>query len=139
MGGVGSMAKTPTKKSKTEKLLTEVELEMMRALWSRGSGTVADVQGMLPPERKLAYTSVSTMLRILEQKGVLGSRKEGRGHIYVPKLEKQEYEKRSLRHIVDRVFGGAPARLVQRLLEVEPLSSDELSKIKVLLKMEKAE
>ena len=130
---MGAMTKATSKKSKAEKLLTEVELEMMNILWGKGSGTVNDVQGALSPERKLAYTSVSTMLRILEQKGILGSRKEGRGHVYYSKLEKHEYETRSLRHLVKRVFGGAPAQLVQRLLEVETLSDKELGDIKRLL------
>ena len=126
---------SPTgKKSKPEKLLTEVELEMMNVLWKRDGGTVNDVIAALPPQRKLAYTSVSTMLRILEQKGVVGSRKEGRGHVYFPKLEKREYETKSLRHLMDSVFDGAPAQLVQRLLEAGSLSEGELEDIKNLLK-----
>lgn len=122
------------KTKKKEKLLTEVELEMMSVLWKKSGGTVSDVLDALPETRKLAYTSVSTMLRILEQKGVVGSRKEGRGHVYYPKLEKHEYEAKSLRHLVHKVFDGAPAQLVQRLLEVESLSDAEIEKIKQLLK-----
>ncbi len=127
------MTKVTSKKIKSQKLLTEVELEMMSILWSKGTATVNDVQGALPRERKLAYTSISTMLRILEQKGILASRKEGRGHVYYPKLEKQEYETRSLRHLVKKVFDGAPGQLIQRLLEVESLSKEELGDIKKLL------
>ena len=132
------MTKPSTAKTKSEKLLTAVELEMMSVLWAKGSGTVNDVQRALSSERKLAYTSVSTMLRILEQKGVLASRKEGRGHVYVPRLEKHDYEARSVRHLVDRVFGGAPAQLVQRLLEVESLSEEEIGNIRRLLKERQA-
>ena len=130
---MGAMTNAKSKKSKAEKLLTEVELEMMNILWAKGSATVNDVQRALSPERKLAYTSISTMLRILEQKGILASRKEGRGHVYFPKLEKHEYETRSLHHLVNNVFAGAPAQLVQRLLEVESLSEKELSDIKKIL------
>ena len=122
------------KKPKSEKLLTEVELEMMNALWKRGSGTVNDVMESLSSDRKLAYTSVSTMLRILEQKGAVGSQKEGRGHIYLPKLRKSDYEKKSLQHLVTNVFEGAPFQLVQRLLEVESLTDEEIQNIKKLLK-----
>lgn len=129
-----SIMNAVSKKSKSERLLTEVELEMMNILWKRSGGTVNDVLAALPPQRKLAYTSVSTMLRILEQKGIVKSRKEGRGHIYYPKLEKHEYETKSLQHIVRNVFDGAPAQLVQRLLEVESLSDDEIEGIKRLLK-----
>ena len=113
--------------------LTEVELELMTILWKIGEGTVNDVLLALPAARKLAYTSVSTILRILEQKGIVGSRKEGRGHVYLPKLEKEAYEASSLRHLVTRVFDGTPAALVRRLLETERLSEEELAEIRVLL------
>ena len=122
------------RKSKVGKLLTEVELEMMNILWKRGSGTVNDVLQALPPRRKLAYTSVSTMLRILEQKGALSSKKEGRGHTYFPELAKQEYETKSVQHLVTNVFGGAPSQLVQRLLEAESITEEELQSIRDLLK-----
>ena len=121
-------------KPKSPRLLTDVELEMMNILWKHNGGTVNDVLAALQPHRKLAYTSVSTMLRILEQKGVLESEKAGRGHIYRPKVPKHEYETKTLRHLVDNVFEGAPGQLVQRLLEVESLSEEDLSVIRRLLK-----
>lgn len=76
-------------KDKTTTKLTEVELELMGYLWKLNEATVNDVVSALPEARKLAYTSVSTMLRILEQKGVVDSRKEGRGHVYFPNLRKK--------------------------------------------------
>src|SRR5262245_52914429 len=118
----------------TAKLLTEVELELMTPLWQLGEGTVHDVMGMLPPKRRLAYTSVSTVLRILVGKGVLSVRKEGRGHVYVPRISKAEYEAASLRHIVQRVFDGAPDALVRRLLQTEDLNEQKLSAIRALLR-----
>jgi predicted transcriptional regulator len=123
------MAKPPV-----EKLLTDVELELMTPLWQLGEGTVHDVLGSLSPARKLAYTSVSTVLRILVGKGVLVVRKEGRGHVYVPSLSKAEYEATSLRHIVHRVFDGAPDALVRRLLETEELNEQKLAAIRTLLR-----
>ena len=123
------MAKPPT-----QKLLTDVELELMTPLWQLGEGTVHDVLGTLPSARKLAYTSVSTVLRILVGKGVLVVRKEGRGHVYVPRISKAEYEATSLRHIVQRVFDGAPDALVRRLLETEELNEQKLAAIRALLR-----
>jgi len=123
------MAKPPT-----QKLLTDVELELMTPLWQLGEGTVHDVLGMLPPARRLAYTSVSTVLRILVGKGMLVVRKEGRGHVYVPHLSKAKYEAASLRHIVQRVFDGAPDALVRRLLETEELNEKKLAAIRTLLR-----
>ena len=117
-----------------EKLLTDVELELMTPLWQLGEGTVHDVMGMLPPARPLAYTSVSTVLRILVGKGVLVVRKEGRGHVYVPHVSKAEYEATSLRHMVQRVFDGAPDALVRRLLETEELTEQKLAAIRAVLR-----
>src|SRR5262245_9314342 len=120
---------TPKKKS-PERLLTEAELELMTILWRLGEGSVNDVIEKLPRGRDLAYTSVSTILRILEQKGVVGSRKEGRGHIYFSLKPKEEYETTSLQHLVTRVFDGAPSSLVRRLLETSDLTSEELDSIR---------
>jgi predicted transcriptional regulator len=113
--------------------LTEVELEVMTALWRLGEASAGHVREALAERRALAYTSVSTMLRILEQKGVVASRKEGRGHLYRPLVTKQEYESRSVHHLVARVFDGEPRALVTRLLEVEDLSAEDLAGLRELL------
>ena len=128
-----------SQKTSSSKLLTEVELELMGILWKIREGTVHEVIESLPKERKLAYTSVSTMLRILEQKKVLGSRKEGRGHIYFPRLNKDEYEATSLHHLVKKVFDGAPSGVVRRLIETDGLTEDDLRAIQELIanKLEK--
>jgi BlaI family transcriptional regulator, penicillinase repressor len=117
----------------TQKRLTDVELELMTILWQLGEGTVADVMGALSPGRDLAYTSVSTILRILQSKGVLSTRKEGRGHIYVPLLEKASYEASTVRDVVDRVFAGAPLALIRQLIDNVDLSDDQVREIKKLL------
>ena len=123
------MAKPPA-----VKLLTDVELELITPLWQLGEGTVHDVLERLPSARRLAYTSVSTVLRILVGKGVLAIRKEGRGHVYVPRISKAAYEAASLRHMVHRVFDGAPDALVRRLLETEELDEQKLAAIRAVLR-----
>src|SRR5262245_31166008 len=123
-----------TRKQREEaKLLTETELELMTILWKLGEGSVNDVIAQLPPERDLAYTSVSTILRILEQKKVIASRKEGRGHLYHPLIAKEQYEALTLQHVVKRVFDGEPTSLVRRLIESKGLSSNDLDEIRRLL------
>jgi predicted transcriptional regulator len=124
-------------KKKEEKQLTEVELELMTQLWKLGEGSVNDVLSRLPKDRKLAYTSVSTILRILEQKGVLKTRKEGRGHIYIPTLAKSEYEAQTIHHVMKNVFDGAPVALVKQLLSAVDLNESDLKELKALI--EKAE
>ena len=117
----------------SEKLLTEAELELMTILWRIGEGSVADVIAGLPDDRDLAYTSVSTILRILEQKRVVKTRKEGRGHIYIPALEKSAYEARTVRHVVDRVFDGTPFALVKQLLNSGQLKAKDLDELRKLI------
>jgi len=115
------------------KRLTDVELELMTILWRLGEANVADVIQQMPAGRDLAYTSVSTILRILESKGVVATRKEGRGHIYVPLLLKSDYEARAVRDVVDRVFQGVPVAMVRQLLDNVALSSDDLREVRKLL------
>jgi len=115
------------------KLLTETELELMTILWRLGEGSVAGVIEQLPKERDLAYTSVSTILRILEQKGILKTRKEGRGHIYTPQIKKSEYESKTVKHVVDRVFDGTPVALIRQLLDSVELNASDLKELKNLI------
>src|SRR5262245_54816508 len=121
-------AKAPSKE------LTAVELEMMNVIWRIGPCSVAQVQEQLPPDRDLAYTSVSTIVRILEQKGYVTSEKEGRGHLYAAAVSKPSYQALSLKRIVRSVFDGAPSLLVQRLLATETLTPEELARIESLLR-----
>ena len=115
------------------KLLTEVELELMSTLWQLGEATVRDVLAHLSKGRNLAYTSVSTILRILEGKRLAKSRKVGKANQYRPAVSKSEYERRSLRHLVDKVFDGTPSAMVLRLLDDEGLSRAELREIQRML------
>ncbi len=120
-------------KKKEKKLLTEVELELMNILWKLGEGTVKDVLNELEENRNLAYTSASTILRILEKKKFVESRKEGRTHIYIPQVEKSKYEAVSLNHLVKNVFEDTPSSMVARLVYNKNISSQELKKIKEIL------
>ena len=115
-------------------MLTEVELELMTILCKRGEASVSDVIDELPTDRKLAYTSVSTIIRILEQKEILGSRKEGRGHIYFPLLLKSQYESKAVKHVVEKVFEGTPLLLVKQLLSSTKLSEKDIQELKDLIK-----
>jgi len=125
------MAKRAT--SGDTKRLTDVELELMTILWRLGEGSVNDVIAGLPRERELAYTSVSTIMRILETKGVLEARKEGRGHVYVPLLGKADYEARAVRDVVERVFQGVPVALVRQLLDSGKMTATDLREVRKLL------
>ena len=115
------------------KPLTEVELELMNILWRLGGATVNEVLTALPAERPLAYTSVSTILRILEQKGVVSAEKAGRGHRYLPLVEKRAYEAFAVNEVVGKVFDGQPLALVRRLVDATRLSRKDLAALRALL------
>ena len=117
-----------------EKPLTATELEMMNVIWRIAPCSVHQVVEALQPQRHLAYTSVSTIVRILEQKGYVRSQKEGRGHLYEPTVAKEAYQATSLNRLVKNEFDGAPSLLVQCLLDSEQLSDAELERIRALLR-----
>ncbi len=114
--------------------LTATELEMMNVIWRLGPCTVSLVQESLRPERELAYSSVSTIVRILEQKGFVTSSKAGRGHLYSAAVAKHDYQSLSLEHVVKQVFDDTPSLLVQRLLDSNSLTEKELGEIRSLLR-----
>ena len=116
-----------------DKKLTETELELMNILWEIGEGGVRDVMAGLSTDRSLAYTSVSTILRILEKKDFVSSRKEGKSHIYSPCIEKNNYEKTETKHLVSNLFAGSKLSLVKCLLEDEGLSKEELDGLKKMI------
>ncbi|MEM6761162.1 MAG: BlaI/MecI/CopY family transcriptional regulator [Pseudomonadota bacterium] len=118
---------------KKHDLLTDVELEFMTELWALGEGTVRDVLARLPDDRNLAYTSGATILRILEQKNFVTSRKEGKSHVYCPALSKDTYQSRSLRDLSHRLFDDTPASLVARLVDDETLTDEALGQIRALV------
>lgn len=114
-------------------LLTEVELEFMTALWEIGEGGVRDVMQALPADRKLAYTSAATVMRILDEKGFVSSRKAGKTLTYQPILSKDAYQTRSLQNLSAKLFDNTPVALVARLVDDEGLSQENLEEIRALL------
>jgi predicted transcriptional regulator len=126
--------KAKPRKEKPRRPLTATELEMMNDIWRVGSCTVSQVQDALRPDRELAYSSVSTIIRILEQKGFVTSSKVGRGHLYAAAMPKRDYQALSLEHVVKQVFDDTPSLLVQRLLDSKNLTEHELGEIRALLR-----
>jgi predicted transcriptional regulator len=122
------------KEKAVDRLLTGVELELMTIIWSQGKTTVKEVTDALPKSRRLAYTSVATVMKILEHKGYLRCEKHSYAHSFSPLVEKAAYEKSCLDHVVESVFDGEPVALVQRLLTAKRLSAAELRAIEATLR-----
>ncbi|MEM6825440.1 MAG: BlaI/MecI/CopY family transcriptional regulator [Pseudomonadota bacterium] len=121
------------RKRKNGNLLTDVELEFMNGLWSIGEGSVKDILACLPEDRNLAYTSGATILRILDEKGFVESRKEGKTLVYSPLLAKDKYQTRSLQILSRTLFDDTPATLVARLVNDEGLTEADLEDIRALV------
>src|SRR5437764_12606546 len=117
----------PPKKSIT---LTPPELRLMRVLWSRGESTVADMVAATADEGALAYTSVLTTVRILEDKGYVTHRQEGRAFLYTSTIGEQEASRSEVRHVLQRFFGNSREKLLLSLLGDEEITPDELKRLK---------
>jgi predicted transcriptional regulator len=112
--------------------LTEAELRLMDVIWDKGSATVADVADSLPKDLGLAYNTVLTTLRILEEKGYLTHTKkdDARAFVYQAVVGRDEAGRNALRYLVTRFFRNSPELLVLNLLEDEQLSGRELARIR---------
>jgi predicted transcriptional regulator len=118
--------------------LTEAELRLMNVIWEKGSATVAEVAEGLPQDLNLAYNTVLTTLRILENKGYLKhvKAKEGRAFVYRAVVSRDDASRSALRHLLHRFFRNSAEALVLNLLDDERLSEEELERIRARLKEE---
>jgi len=118
--------------------LTEAELRLMDVVWDKGTATVADVAEALPKQLGLAYNTVLTTMRILEDKGFVrhSKSKEGRAFIYRPVVSREQASRSAVRHLLGRFFGNSAEALVLNLLEDEDLTESERKRIQTLLKEE---
>ena len=115
------------------KILTPQELEIMKIIWQFNTATVRDVYEALRERRRLAYTTVMTMMRILEGKRFLEKWQEGRAYVYKPTSPKKKVITDMLTEFVNRVFDGSFEALVLSLFENTPLSAADQAKIKNLI------
>ena len=110
---------------------TDRELDVMSVLWDVGPATVAEVRERIADD--LAYTTVLTILRTLEQKGYLSHAEDGRAHRYKPLVKRETAGRTALRRLVEKVFGGSPELLMTQLVSDENLSDKELRRLRKLL------
>jgi BlaI family penicillinase repressor len=118
-----------TKTSVRKKTLTEQELEIMKVIWERPSSTVRDVYEALHERKAVAYTTVMTMMNILESKGHLVKRPEGRAYVYAPAQARTQVISSMVQEFLDRVFNGAAQPLLLNLVQDRKLSKDDLDEI----------
>lgn len=121
----------------TDVTFTQRELDVMGVLWAQGSATVAEVRDRLVDD--LAYTTVLTVLRTLEEKGHVTHVEEGRAHRYSPTVQEAEARSSALKVLVKRVFGGSPTALVAHLVDEDEVSRSDLRRMRKLLSERLAE
>lgn len=110
---------------------TDRELDLMDVLWDRGSATVPEMQDELDGDP--AYTTVSTLLRILEDKGYVGHTVEGRFHRYHPLVERRDARTGALRYVLEKLFRGSPEALLSHFVSDAELSQDQVRRARELL------
>ncbi len=114
-------------------LLTSLELKVMNSLWDKEKAFVKDLVSEWPEERKPAYNTVSTIIRILEEKGFVGHQVVGRSHLYFPRIARSKYRKSSFRSLLEEVFDGSLTNLVSTIVDDKELSREEIEKLRKLL------
>jgi predicted transcriptional regulator len=113
--------------------LTEAELRLMDVLWQKGPSTVQQLLDALPRKTPLAYNSVLTTIRILEKKGQVKHTKDGRAHVYAPRIAREEATRSEISHLVSRFFKNSHELLVLNVLEDQGIDADELARLRRLL------
>ena len=117
----------PRPKSPT---MTDGELRLMRVLWEKGQATVGEVVDALKTRPKPAYNTVLTLLRIMEKKGYVSHRKDGRAFIFLPTVDRADASRSALQTLMNRFFDGSPRLLMLNLLEDAQLSPEALKQLK---------
>ena len=120
----------PRGRSKT---LTDAELRVMDALWDAGASTVAEVVDALPEQDKVAYNTVLTTLRILEDKGYVAHKQRGRAFVYEAVVGRDEARRSTLQHLMSRFFDNSPGALLLNVLENEDIDAEELERLRELI------
>lgn len=115
----------------------DLQLRILQALWVKPEATVADVNAALKPERDLAYTTVATMLRKMEARGLVAHREDGRSFLYRAVVDAQQVGQGMTDHVVERLFEGSLAGAVSHLLRTREVSRAELDELERLIRAAK--
>ena len=110
--------------------LTDAELRLMNVIWRKGSATVSDVVESLEGDPPLHYSTVLTTLRILETKGYLKHRKEGRAFVYRPAVKREQERDKAVGHLLRRFFNGSAELLMLNLVERKGVTTEELERLR---------
>jgi predicted transcriptional regulator len=114
-------------------ILTRQELQIMKVVWDRGSATVKEVCEVISQKKATAYTTILTLMGILEEKGALVHARAGRAYIYKPLLTRRQATRNQVRDVLTRFFDGSPEKLLEHVLENEIQAPEQLETLRSLL------
>ena len=114
-------------------ILTRQELQIMKVVWDRGAATVKEVCEVICQKKATAYTTILTLMGILEDKGALTHTRSGRAYIYRPLLSRQQATRNQVHDVVARFFDGKPERLIENLLESEVTAPEQIGMVRTFL------
>ena len=118
---------------KTSSALTDAEARVMGVLWQRKTATVADVVNALKAQYALSYSTIQTMLRILEHKGYVAHQKVARAFVFQPVVDERQARRRAVKHLISRLFDGSPSLLVSNVLDDDDIDPTELQRLKNMI------
>jgi len=118
----------------TKSQLGETELEVMNHVWEMKRATVSDVLERILKERKVAYTTIMTVMKNLSEKGFLKIEKEGSAFVYLPVKKEEQVKQNLLSGLIEKVFKGSPSALLQTLVKNEKLTETEIEELKSIIK-----
>jgi BlaI family penicillinase repressor len=120
-------------------ILTRQELQIMKVVWDRGAATVKDVCDAMSQRKVTAYTTILTLMGILEEKGALVHTRSGRAYVYKPLLSRQQATRNQVHDVLTRFFDGSPEKMIENVLENEVTAPEQLGSVKSLLQSRQQE
>jgi BlaI family penicillinase repressor len=112
---------------------SDLEMQILSVLWNRGASTAREVLEAMPDGKQRAYTSILSVMQVMEKKGLLKHANRGVAHVYSPAVSQKKVIRPFMRRIVDEVFGGRPSAMMQALLTETPVDDTEFAQIRKLL------
>jgi predicted transcriptional regulator len=113
--------------------LSDLQLAIMRVLWDKGEASAAQVKQALDRTRKLAITTVSTLLVRLEKKGAISHRSEGRTFVYRPRVSEMEMRRLTISSVIRNLFRGNPSEVVGQILSERDISAEDLDRLRKMI------
>ena len=113
---------------------SDLEMQILSVLWDKGDLTVREVLEAMPDGKKRAYTSILSVMQVMEKKGLLKHSTRGTAHVYKPAINRKKIIQPFMKKVLNEVFGGKPSAMMQALFSETPINDDEMAQIQEIIK-----